>query len=220
MNKEKILQVVACLLGLLVATMALIVWLQGLNGQFDSLSIYQIFPLLGLIAFSLMWTHYVLGAAKRLLGIEEKSLKPYFEVTSFIVLLAIVLHPGLLVYQLWADGFGLPPGSVYENYVAPSLKWAVTLGPISLAIFIAYELRRKFGHEKWWKFVGYAQLAAMAAIFIHALKLGSHLQDWYLAIWWFFGATLAASITYTELNKRGLVTSLKNRNNKSIGGAA
>lgn len=220
MKKEKQLELFSWALGLTTVLLAFIVWYQGFSGRLHNLSIYQIFPLLGLVAFSLMWTHYILGAAKKIFGINDETTKKYFDVTGFIVLLAIVLHPGLLVYQLWADGFGLPPGSVYENYVAPSLKWAVTLGPISLAIFLAYELRRKFGHKKWWKLVSYAQLIAMVAIFVHALKLGSHLQDWYLVIWWFFGVTLAASVIYSELHKRRLVPSLKNRNNKSTGGAA
>lgn len=219
-EKKKILVSSAWLLGLIVVLLAVAAWLQGLSGRLENLSIYQIFPLLGLIAFSLMWTHYFIGAVRQLLNVDKKALKQYFEVTSFIVLIAIVLHPVLLEYQLARDGFGLPPGSVLENYVAPAARWAAVIGMISWLIFLAYELRRKFGQKKWWKLVGYSQLIAMAAIFVHALKLGSHLQDWYLVIWWFFGISLMASVVYSELNKRRLVPSLKNRNNKDIGGAA
>lgn len=213
-KKEKRLEIFSWSLGASVVLLALIVWLQGLNGRLGNLSVYQIFPLLGLVAFSLMWTHYFTGAIRQLVGADKQVLARYFEVTSFIVLLAIVLHPGLLIYQLWADGFGLPPGSIYENYVTPSLKWAVTLGPVSLAIFLAYELRRKFNQAKWWKFVNYAQIAAMSAIFVHALKLGTHLQDWYLAIWWFYGATLAAAIIYQALYSWRIVPNPKTGNNK------
>ncbi len=182
---------------MLVIIIAITVWGQGLRWQFDHLSIYQFFPVLGLIAFSTMWSHYIASVVRQLLGIERRVLHTYFEATSLIVLAAILLHPGLLWYQLWRDGFGLPPGSYLNHYVAPSLKWAAILGTISLFVFLAYELRRKYYDKHWWRYVAYASDAAMIAIFIHALNLGTNVQTgWFRVVWWGYGVSLIGALTY------------------------
>ncbi|MGC1177068.1 MAG: hypothetical protein WA843_03270, partial [Candidatus Saccharimonadales bacterium] len=113
------------------------------------------------------------------------------------VLIFICLHPSLLIYQRFRDGYGLPPHS-YESYVAPGLGWVTLLGSISWLIFIAYEFRRKFGQRSWWHYVEKAGDVAMLAIFYHSLRLGSQLQpgSWLRVIWWFYGLTLVAVLIY------------------------
>src|SRR5437588_344845 len=78
---------------------------------------------------------------RQLLGLDFTVLKRYFALTSYAVLVLICLHPGLLVYQRFRDGFGLPPGSV-GSYVGPRLGWLTLLGLVSLLVFLAYELHR------------------------------------------------------------------------------
>lgn len=197
MDKTKTLKIFAWALSGFVAVLAFMAWGQGIRWQFSNLSTYRIFPLLGLLAFSLMWVHYVMSALRQYLKIDKQVLHTYFEVTSILVLAAILLHPGLLWWQLWRDGFGLPPGSYLQNYVAPTLKWAALLGTTSLFVFLAYELRRVFHDRSWWKIVEYLTDAAMVAIYIHAIKLGGQLQSgWFKVIWIFYGITLAAALGY------------------------
>lgn len=203
MHKTKLAQIGAWLLGTLVVALAVLTWGQGLSWQLQRLSNYQVFPLLGLIAFSLMWTHYAVGAGRRLLGVDKEAFKNYFEATAAVVLVAILLHPGLLSLQLWADGLGLPPGSILKNYVAPGMAGAVVLGMVALAVFLAFELRHKFAERPWWKYVIYASDLAMLAIFYHALQLGQHLQDgWYRSVWLFYGLSLVAAIVYIRTADR------------------
>lgn len=182
---------VAWILGATVCALAFVAWGDDLNWQLDHLSAYIIFPLLGLTAYSLMWSHYMAGAARGILKLDNRAFANYFKITGWIVLALICLHPGLLIYQRFQDGFGLPPGS-YESYVAPGLGWLTLLGSASLLVFLAFELHRLFGSRSWWKYVLVAGDMAMLAIFYHGLRLGTQTSHgWFHSVWWFYGLTLA-----------------------------
>lgn len=184
-------------LSVLTISLAVLVWGQSFRWNFERLSLYGLFPLLGLVAFSLMWGHYIMSAVRQYLKLDKAVLAKYFTLTSAVVLVAILLHPGLLIYQLWRDGFGLPPGSYLNNYVAPSLAWATILGWIALIIFLLYEFRRRFSDRPWWKYALYANDLAIIAIFIHGLRLGRHLQaGWFRGMWFFYGMTLLIALIY------------------------
>lgn len=191
------LNIMAWTLSVVVSLLALIVWGNSVAWRLLHLGSYRLFPLLGLLAFSLMWAHYVMSATRQYLEIDKTTLQRYFELTSLVVLVALVMHPGLLVWQLWRDGFGLPPTSYLQHYVVPSLRWAALLGSVSFFFFIAYEFRRRFAERNWWWIVKYGTDAAMIAVFVHGLKLGSHLQTgWFRAVWYFYGLTLICSLVY------------------------
>jgi len=178
------------------------VWIDSYGWSFWTSGNYRLFPFFGLLAFGLMWSHYMTAAARILLKVDKSEVKDYFEITSLVVLFAIILHPGLLIWQLWRDGFGLPPQSYLENYVSPPLKWAAILGTISFVIFIAYEFRRKFKNKKWWVYVQAASDMAMVFIFIHALKLGRNLQSgWPLVVWSGYGLTILIALGYIYMDK-------------------
>jgi len=180
---------------------AIVAWAQGNDWEFSGLSIYQAFPLFGLLAFSLMWSHYIASVARQYFKIGKTVLYSYFEITSVLVLVAILIHPGLLAWQLWRDGAGLPPGS-YFNFVGPQLKIAILAGITGLLVFLAYEFRRRFANHAWWAYVQAASDAAMLLIFIHALRLGGQLQQgWFRRVWFFYGITLIGSLFYTYILK-------------------
>jgi len=141
----------------------------------------------------------VLTTAK-LAKITTKNITNYFNVTGWIFLAAIFLHPGLLVWQLWRDGFGLPPESYLKHYIAPGLEWAALLGTLSFLIFLSYELRRWYSGKSWWRFVVYASDIAAVAIFIHSLKLGTTLQTgWFRAVWISYGVMLIIALMYLRI---------------------
>lgn len=197
MSKEKSLKIFAWSLSSVVTAVALLAWLQSIDWNISGISTYELFPLFGLLAFSIMWSHYIVSVVREYLKIDKEQLKTYIEVTSFVVLVAIFLHPGLLVWQLWRDGFGLPPESYIQNYVSPSLRWAAVLGTVSLFVFFAYELRRRYSAKTWWKYIFHATNLAMVAVFIHSLKLGTNLQSgWLQVIWYFYGLTLFSALGY------------------------
>jgi hypothetical protein len=193
MSRRTLCQTFAWSLSAVVAVLAVLVWGQDFNWAFDEP--YQLFPLLGLMAFSLMWSHYISGAARDLLSVNKDTLVSYYRITGWAVLVLICLHPGILIYQRYQDGFGLPPGS-YTSYVGSSMAWLTILGTASLLAFLAYELHRWYRDRSWWQYVVLAGDLAMLAIFYHGLRLGSQLQagSWYLPVWWFFGITLTAAL--------------------------
>lgn len=163
----------------------------------SSLSLYDIFPLLGLLAFSLMWSHYIGGALQRYFNYDGQVLRTYFTITSSIVLALILLHPGLFVFQLWRDGFGLPPTSYLNYYTQTASHVALILGSINLIIFLSFELHRKFRNASWWKYIEFANVLAMFAIFYHALRLGRVFSEvWYTNLWFSYGILLVVAIVY------------------------
>lgn len=192
---EQAYDLVPWVLSIFVALLAVWAWGSTYNWQFAGFSTYQFFPVLGLTAYSIMWSTYAVGFLKKTV-LKTVSLKDYYRVTGYFVLLLIVLHPGLLIYQRFRDGFGLPPHS-YESYVAPGMAWITLLGSVCLLIFLSYELRRFFSKRKWWKYVVYAGDAAMIGIFYHSLRLGSQLQTgWFRTVWWFYGISLVMILAY------------------------
>jgi len=202
MKTEQKLQIGAWSLSFIVTVLAVLAWGQGQRWQIAHISPYNLFPLFGLMAFSMMWSHYVAAALRVYLGVEKEQLKTYFESTSIFVLVCILLHPGLLIWQLFRDGFGLPPNSYLHNYVAPSAEWAALFGTVSLIIFLAYEFHRIYDKKPWWKYVQYASDVAMILIFIHALRLGRQLgMGWFRMVWWLYGVTLVGSIVYMYATK-------------------
>lgn len=194
------LRVASFMLTGLVCIIAFIGWGSMNSWQFNNLTLYTIFPLFGLLAFSILWCQYAVLSSMKFFKVTGKELSQYFEVTGWIFLIAIFLHPGLLVWQLWRDGFGLPPESYLNNYVAPGLAWAVLLGTLSFLIFLSYELRRWFSGRSWWKFFTYASDIAALAILVHSLRLGGALQSgWFRYIWLFYGLTLIISLYYLRI---------------------
>ena len=185
----------ALLLTSTTCLLALLNWAQDYHWQFDHMTFYQLFPVLGLLAFSIMWSQYVIEAAMHY-WFRDNVLSPYFQRSSWAVLGLIVLHPGLLIVQRYRDGFGLPPGS-YESYVAPMVRWVTILGTASMLLFLAFELRRFFGQKTWWKYVIALNDVAIVAISYHGLRLGKDLgHGWYRAVWFGYIVILLGALTY------------------------
>lgn len=187
----------AWFLSFAAVALAVCVWGQNIAWNISEISTYSWFPLFGLVAFSLMWGHYAVVAAREAVDGDAAALKPYYRVTSWIVLVALLLHPGLLIWQLWADGFGLPPESYLKHYVAPELSWVALLGTVSLLAFLSYETWRWFDKKPWWRWISWASEFAMIAVFYHGLRLGGELQvDWFRGLWLFYGITLVSIFAY------------------------
>ena len=182
------------MLALLVTALALAVWF-SVRGD-GNLSVYDVFPPLGLIAFGLMWTHYIGGALRRVWGVKKQSNDLYWSVSTGAVLVLILAHPLLLNYGLIRDGLGLPPASYSAAY--PGKEAFLLLGTACLLAFLAFELRRWYGNRDWWHIVEKIQLLAMTGIFIHAMVLGRELTvGWFSAIWWVYGITFVAAVAYS-----------------------
>lgn len=189
-------QAIEWMLAAAVIILPIIAW--ATTRHLNDLSVYDVFPPLGLIAFGLMWTHFVMGALRRYSDYDAKQNALYMTISMGLVLGLIILHPGLLWLQLYRDGFGLPPESYLTAYKAQQLY--VLLGSLGLAIFLAFELKRWFGKRSWWKYVELLQIVGMAVIFVHALELGREIRTgWFVIVWWIYGITFTAAILYSRI---------------------
>jgi glucan phosphoethanolaminetransferase (alkaline phosphatase superfamily) len=200
LSKTTQLQVASYTFTVAICVLALAGWGAVYQWHLTPWSAYMFFPLFGLVAFSILWSQYVVLAMAKAFGIKTKALGKYFSVTGWVFLTAIFLHPGLLIWQLWRDGFGLPPESYLKHYVAPGLEWAALLGSVSFLIFLAYELHRWYGERSWWKYIAYLTDIAAVAIFIHSFKLGTTIHSgWFRGVWIIYGVTLLISLMYIRI---------------------
>lgn len=186
-------------LGAFVVVSTVAAWLANTGIQ-NGVTLYDIFPPLGILAFGLMWTHYVMGTIRRYAGLVPDKDRTYMALSMGLVLGLIIMHPMLLFIALYNDGLGLPPASYMQVYERELVF--VGLGVFGLMIFLAYEFKRVFGQKKWWTIVDWAQIVGMGAIFVHGLGLGSDVRSGYAFVWWFYGITLLAAVAYSTYMDR------------------
>lgn len=199
-KKTKQLELILSGLYATVTITAIYVWGVQLNWNLSNLDAFTVFPLLGLVAFSLMWVHYLSGFIRDT-WFPGSSTKRTFNVTTIAVLVLILMHPALLITQLFRQGFGLPPGS-YKDYVAPGNYIFAIIGMIGLAGLLTFEFRRFFSKKPWWKYVGVISDSAILLIALHSIKLGQHLQSgWFRYLWYFYVLTLILLIARTYVMK-------------------
>jgi len=159
----------------------MISWGSGLDWQVDEVNLLAIFPLLGLWAFAQMWLHYAVGTIKRR-NPNSFDYRGWYKATGNVVLVLILLHPALLVFESAKEG--LKP----LDYVgADNLKYLL-LAYFALASFLLYEVADRLQSSKFWKknfdAVKILSILAMLAIFAHSFGLGQNLQEgWLQAIW-------------------------------------
>lgn len=192
------------ILSIIASVVAISVWIIERHVTTQSLTTYDIFPLLGLLAFTLMWAQVVGSAIRKIFGIKSKPNKHISAITSGLILSLIVLHPLTLWVALYIDGAGLPPASYITVYGVSGLAVsALILGSVSLIIFLSYELRHRFSRSPWWRYVLGAQSLALVFIFFHALILGREVgHTWFTVVWILYGITLAVALMYNHLSKR------------------
>lgn len=179
------------LLGL-VLIVPFVAWAESMSWQFASITVISLFPLLGLWAWSIMWTHYALGTL-RLVEPRIREVKIYSLLTRILVLFLIVLHPGLLIWTQWQVLGTWPPGSVY-TYVGNSMEIYATLGAIALMFFASFEILERLRNHpavrKNWFWVSLSQMIGMTLILVHSFALGGTISGWFAFYWFTLGALL------------------------------
>lgn len=179
-----------------VVLVAIVAWGSGFAWDFSNLNAYLFFPLLGLLAWSIMWTHYFLGFLSHYSKAFKMS-KFYKDMTGYKVLALILLHPGLLAFAQWQSGQGFPPSS-YIKYVGSAMMLSIIFAEIALVTFLSFDVFRRIKNrpviQRNWRWVSLSQMVAMALIFMHSLKLGQNLQaGWFRYYWILLGILLIPS---------------------------
>lgn len=163
---------------------AIIAWTNAMSEH--SIHVLAIAGLLGLIAFSLMWVHFISDAIRDI-WLPQETVGTQYAATRWIVLGAILLHPSLIVLYLYQNDYGLPPAS-YQAYVGEAKVIFVFLGILALTVFLAFECKRYLVKYGLWRYVLHANFIAMFAILIHGFRLGNVMESlWYFLIWCIYG---------------------------------
>lgn len=171
-----------------VVLIPVIVWLQTYNWRL-TLTIPAVFPLLGVLAWSIMWTHYANGWLQIKHPEKIKKNQLYSSVSTWLVLGLLLLHPGLLAWQQYRLFGTLPPESFFAT-VATNLEPFVAIAIFALILFLAYEivhrLKEKPAIKRASGWISISQVIAMILIFIHGLAVGQTVLSGWMELWWIF----------------------------------
>lgn len=164
-------------------------WYDQRGGTLDNLDVFAIFPLLGLVAFTMMWWHLMVAWMKRVWP-DAYNYSSYYKITGNIVLVLILLHPILLFSKMAA-----------YDYVAPDNKVFVNFGLLALVIFLVYEVIERLKSSSFVKnnqaYIAAANRIGFILVFFHGLQLGQHLQTgWLRGLWIFYGLSSLAYFVY------------------------
>lgn len=168
---------------------SILYWLSKQDWSLASLNAFSIFPLLGLLAFTIMWFHLMVAA---LIKLKPKMFdySDFYRKTSNAVLALIIAHPLLLIYK------SIQNSTSAFDYAGDNGKVFIVFGSVALLLFLAYEvvdrLRDKPILKNNWQFVIAANRIGFVLVYVHGLQVGQHLQSgWLKALWIFYGITTA-----------------------------
>lgn len=156
----------------------------------NSSLIAALFPIFGLLAFTLLWLHAISGVFEEWLR-EKFNFDAFVHYTALIILVSILLHPLLLLILLDFNLLGIWSGGT-----------GVRLGVIGLFLLLTYDVgkllkRHRFFSRNWNAILIVSNIGFVLAFF-HSLMLGSDVQaGWMRGLWIFYGATAIPALIYT-----------------------
>lgn len=200
MNERKLRWVAELAVFPLIA-LAVLVWGQKLDWELGSLDRLDIFPLLGLIAFSTMWWHFLIGFIRQTQP-GYKKFDTLHRISGYWVFVAILLHPILL--WSWGAGEGFAsPLDTNRAYLGSNYRYAL-LGALSLVVFLLFDLARWLRDRDWvkrhWRLIDSFDDLAFLLIWLHAYNIGTHVQNgWFKWVWIFYGLSGLFFVAYKHL---------------------
>ena len=115
------------------------VWANFLSWNFSTVNISLLFPLLGLLAYSILWLQMFVVSV--LISLPTDFRNNFFFISGLAFLLLIIAHPLLLsISQSQIN-------QTIVDYVGDTRKIFITLALTAWVIFILYEISRRF--KKW-----------------------------------------------------------------------
>jgi len=172
---------------LFVVGYPLLVWYQNVSLSFDATLLVALFPPFGLLAATIMYLH-ILGRPFKTQLEPYVSFATFERVSSYLVLVSIILHPLLRTIFFISRGISLVPPPAY---VLP-----ITLGALGFLMLIAYDLGKVFYRSTFvaqhWNAIDVVSTLGFYMIWVHALLLGHNLQEGLLrTLWIIYGITAA-----------------------------
>ena len=185
---------------LLILSLPIYIWGESFSWNFEFFSLYLLFPLLGMLAFSIMWTQVVVGKFKNHFN-KIFSTHKFFVRTGLTVLILFLSHPIVAAIAQWNSSKLLPIESLF-SLVGSSQKVFITFAVIAFVSFVMYEFVLRMSRfkivQRITPFVEFFSSIGVILVWVHSINIGSHLQTGSLRIiWWFYGITTILIILHT-----------------------
>jgi hypothetical protein len=164
----------------------------------DSSFLVNLFPLFGLLAFSLLWLHAISGVFEPWLR-KNFNFDSFVDATARLILVSIILHPLLFLIVLKFHVADLWRTGIY-------IRLAI-IGWLLLIIYdIAKPLKKKYDFfVRHWNTILLISTFGFLLTFFHSIGIGDDVQQGPLHIvWLFYGVTAIIATTYTYGIKRFL----------------
>ncbi len=184
-----------------VVVLPLLVWANQLNLARYSLTSAELFPVFGMVAFSIMWWHFLLGFVSNIRPSFKKTNLVY-KTSVVLVLMLIILHPLVLgsingLSSLRTAGF---------DWVVSGNELFVYYGIFALFIFLLYDvarlIRKRSFVKKYWQVIDAVDDVAFVAIFVHSTALGRIVTvGWFRYVWIFYGVSALIFIGYKHYRR-------------------
>ena len=174
-------------------------WVVGnnTNWSLDSSFVLNLFPLFGILAFTLLWLHVISGVFEPWLR-QYIDFDRFVQNTSLLIFVSIILHPLLLLIPV---GFNFTLIFTYGKFYI----WLAIIGWLLLITYdIGKFLKKKYNFfvRNWTKILLISNVGFVLTFF-HSLSIGGNLQSGPLRIVWiFYGITAILGIIYTYGIKR------------------
>jgi len=171
----------------------------NLAWSFNSTIVFNLFPLFGLVAFTLLWLHVISGVFEQWLR-KYIEFDFYMELISKLIFFTIILHPLLLLINA---GFKFGPIFLYGKYY-------IWLGIIGWLFLITYDIGKALKNQDFfvrnWNKIRLISTVGFLLIFFHSLGVGDDLQVGALrVVWIFYGTTGILATIYIHGIKRFLL---------------
>lgn len=155
----------------------------------------RLFPLFGLLAFTMVWYQVLLGSNGWWLYRLAPSLLQFHRAHGVLAFCFALLHPLFLM-----AAFGLTT-FLQKTFVSDELRIYATIGTIQLTLLtitvLVALLRRTSLLRRHWKKFHILNYAVFILIWIHSWFLGTDVQStWLRYLWMFFAVTVFVSIVF------------------------
>jgi predicted ferric reductase len=151
-----------------------------------------LFPLVGLYAFTLLWTQLIIGPNAILFRKTLAKISLFHHRQGIFIFLLVIAHPTLILIAYGLTQY-LGHKFLPRQLVIYAFLGTLALGLLILTVLTAVFSRLSLLRAKWRVF-HYLNYAIFALIWIHSWNLGSDIQSTNLKyLWMFFGVTALAS---------------------------
>ena len=187
-----------------VLLLPIITWGNSFGWDFSLFNLFLLFPLLGLLTFSVVWIQVLVGAfGDYFSGLF--NLDVFYARTGLAVLILFVSHP-LVAAIAQLNATGLWPLESLFALAPPSHKAFLIIGMIVFVLWIIYEILLRLSSiprvqkiASWWEHV--ADIGVLL-IWYHGYKLGSHTSfGWFMYVWWVMGVTALVFVVWKIVKK-------------------